>query len=198
MRGRARHPRLMIIGSIATALRFGSVAVSIRHAQALPVQGARAYGRRTRWLLALVHPLFSTSGHAPEGLWRGTQPTSWTTVGRILSGLSVLALVRVWRGLHRLGTVTWLMASDYGWPQSALCRGSHHPHEVLTMFPAWCGLALIMGAWLVLVLGLPWFLLVLRRRIIQEKQVRPQHCSQYATRLLPRRAQDPTLGHPSA
>jgi hypothetical protein len=55
-----------------------------------------------------------------------------------------------------------------------------------------------MGAWVVLVLGLPWYLLVLRRRIIQEEQVMRQHFPQYATRPVPPRAQDTTLGHPSA
>ena len=60
------------------------------------------------------------------------------------------------------------------------------------------GLALMMGAWLVLVLGLPLYLLVLRARIVQEEQVMRQHFPGYATRPLPPRVQDTTLGHPSA
>jgi isoprenylcysteine carboxyl methyltransferase (ICMT) family protein YpbQ len=39
-----------------------------------------------------------------------------------------------------------------------------------------------MGAWVVLVLGLPGYLLVLRARILQEEQVMHQHFPQYATR----------------
>jgi hypothetical protein len=42
VRGRAMHPRLMIMGCGAAALRFGSVVVSMRQAQALHAQGARA------------------------------------------------------------------------------------------------------------------------------------------------------------
>jgi hypothetical protein len=39
-----------------------------------------------------------------------------------------------------------------------------------------------MGAWIVLVLGLPCYLLVLRVRIRQEEAVMQQHFPQYATR----------------
>ena len=81
------HPRLMIMGSGAAALRFGSVAVSIRHAQALQAQGARAYGRRTRWLLALAHTLFSLGARA----------------GRVLAGHAAHALDD--RGPHPLRPV---------------------------------------------------------------------------------------------
>jgi len=191
------HPSLMIMFSVAAVLRLGSLAVSRRHEKALKAQGAREYGHRTSRLLALAHTLFYL-GALAEGLWRGTQPTPWTTVGLILYSISVIAFVLVWRALNKLWTVKLLIASDHVLNQSALFRWVRHPNYFLNIVPELCGLALIMGAWIVLVLGLPGYLLVLRRRIIQEEQVMQQHFPQYATGPLPPRAQDTTLGHPSA
>jgi isoprenylcysteine carboxyl methyltransferase (ICMT) family protein YpbQ len=37
-----------------------------------------------------------------------------------------------------------------------------------------------MGAWIVLVIGLPLYLLVLRKRIVQEEQVMHEHFPHYA------------------
>jgi isoprenylcysteine carboxyl methyltransferase (ICMT) family protein YpbQ len=187
----------MIMFGVAAVLRLGALALSMRNEQALKAQGAREYGRRTSHLLALTHTLFYL-GALAEGLWRGTQPTPWTTVGLILYGLSVFAFVLVWRALNRLWTVKLLIASDHVLNQSALFRWVRHPNYFLNIIPELCGLALIMGAWIVLVLGLPCYLLVLRVRIRQEEQVMQQHFPQYATRPLPPRAQDTTLGHPSA
>jgi len=192
----AVHPSLLIIFSVAVVLRLGSFALSMRNEQALKAQGAREYGQRTSRLLALAHTLFYL-GALAEGLWRGTQPMPWTTVGLLHYGLSVLTFVLVWRALHRFWTVKLLIASDHVLNQSALFRWVRHPNYFLNIVPELCGLALLMGAWLVLVLGLPGYLLVLRRRIIEEEQVMQQHFPQYATRPLPPCAQDTTLGHPS-
>ena len=164
------HLSLLIIFGVAVVLRLSSLALSIRNEQALKAQGAREYGQRTSRLLALAHTLFYL-GTLAEGLWRGTQPTSWTTVGLILYSLSVLAFVLVWRALHRLWTVKLLIASDHVLNQSALFRWVRHPNYFLNILPELCGLALIMGAWIVLVLGLPCYLLVLRVRIKQEEEV---------------------------
>ena len=190
------HPSLLTVFIVAVVLRLGSLALSIRNEQALKAQGAREYGQRTSRLLALAHTLFYL-GALVEGLWRGTQPTPWTTVGLILYGLSVIAFVLVWCALNRLWTVKLLIASDHVLNQSALFRWVRHPNYFLNIIPELCGLALIMGAWMVLVIGLPCYLLVLRVRIMQEEQVMHQHFPQYATRPLPPRAQDTTLGHPS-
>jgi isoprenylcysteine carboxyl methyltransferase (ICMT) family protein YpbQ len=148
------HPRLMILFSAAAVLRLGSLAVSMHNEKALKAQGAREYGHRTSRLLALAHTVFYL-GALAEGLWRGTQPTPWTTVGLILYGLSVIAFVLVWRALNRFWTVKLLIASDHVLNQSALFRWVRHPNYFLNIVPELCGLALLMGAWLVLVLGLP-------------------------------------------
>jgi len=81
--------------------------------------------------------------------------------------------------------------------QSALFRWVRHPNYFLNIIPELCGLALIMGAWIVLVLGLPCYLLVLRVRIKQEEAVMQQHFPHYAPRPVPPRARDTTLERPS-
>ena len=189
------HPSLMIVFFVAGVLRLGGLAVSMHNEKALKAQGAREYGRRTSRLLALAHTLFYLGAFA-EGLWRGTQPTPWTMVGLLLYAMSVIAFVLVWRALNRLWTVKLLIASDHVLNQSALFRWVRHPNYFLNIIPELVGLALIMGAWLVLVGGLPLYLLVLRRRIVQEEQVMHKHFPHYATLRLSPRDHDTTRDPP--
>jgi isoprenylcysteine carboxyl methyltransferase (ICMT) family protein YpbQ len=191
------NPLLLTLFIGALLLRVGSVAVSMRHEKALKAQGAREYGRSTSHLLAAAHALFY-GGALVEGLWRSTQPTRWTTVGLLLYGMSIIALLLVWRALHGFWTVKLLIASDHRLNQSALFRWVRHPNYFLNIIPELVGLALIMGAWMVLVIGLPLYLLVLRMRIVQEERVMKAHFPHYATRPCPPRDQDTTLGHPSS
>jgi isoprenylcysteine carboxyl methyltransferase (ICMT) family protein YpbQ len=191
------HPLLLTLFMIALLLRVGSVAVSRRHEKALKAQGAKEYGRSTSRLLAAAHILFY-GGALVEGLWRSTQPTWWTMVGVVLYGMSIIALVLVWRELQGLWTVKLIIASDHTLNQSALFRWVRHPNYFLNIIPELVGLALIMGAWLVLVVGLPLYLLVLRKRIVQEEQVMHEHFPQYATLRFPPPDQDTPRGHPSS
>src|SRR5262249_62436732 len=68
----------------------------------------------------------------------------------------------------------------------------------LNIIPELVGLALIMGAWIILVIGLPLYLLVLRKRIVQEEQVMREHFPHYATLRVPPRDHDTPRGHPSS
>jgi len=189
------HPLLLILFMSAVLLRVGSVAVSKRHEKALKAQGAREYGRSTSHLLAAAHTLFY-GGALLEGLWRRTQPTPWTTVGLVLYALAILALVLVWRALQGLWTVKLLIASDHRLNQSVLFRWVRHPNYFLNIIPELVGLALIMGAWIVLVVGLPLYLLVLRRRIVQEEKVMHKHFPHYSTLRLSPRDYDTTRDPP--
>ncbi len=191
------HPLLLTLFIGALLLRVGSVAVSMRHEKALKAHGAREYGRSNSHLLAAAHVLFY-GGALVEGLWRSTQLTRWTTVGILLYVLSIIALLLVWRELKGLWTVKLLIASDHPLNQSALFRWVRHPNYFLNIIPELVGLALIMGAWIVLVVGLPLYLLVLRRRIVQEEQVMHEHFPHYATPRFPPRDQDTNMGHPSS
>jgi isoprenylcysteine carboxyl methyltransferase (ICMT) family protein YpbQ len=186
------HPLLLTLFTGALLLRLVSVAVSRRHEKALKAHGAREYGRSTSHLLAAAHAMFY-GGALVEGLWRSTQPTRWTTVGMLLYGMSIMALVFVWRELKGLWTVKLLIAPDHTLNQSALFRWVRHPNYFLNIIPELVGLALIMGAWLVLVIGLPLYLLVLRARIVQEEQVMQAHFPGYATLPFPPRDQDTNI-----
>lgn len=190
------NPMLLTLFIVAALLRLGSVAVSLRNEKALKAQGAREYGQRTSQLLAVAHTLFY-GGTLAEGIWRSTQPTLWTTIGLLLYGLSIMAFLLVWHALHRFWTVKLLIASDHILNQSALFRWVRHPNYFLNIIPELVGLALIMGAWMVLVPGLPLYLLVLRVRIVQEEQVMQEHFPHYATLPVPPGDQD-TTGHPSS
>ena len=191
------NPLLLTLFLLASVLRVGSLVVSMRHEKALKARGAREYGQGTSRLLALAHTLFYV-GALVEGLWRRTPPTPWTVGGVVLYGLSVLALLVVWRELNGLWTVKLLIASDHSLNQSVLFRRVRHPNYFLNILPELVGLALMMGAWLVLVLGLPLYLLVLRARIVQEEQVMRQHFPAYATVSGPLRSSDIPREHPSA
>jgi isoprenylcysteine carboxyl methyltransferase (ICMT) family protein YpbQ len=191
------HPLLLLLFLGAALLRVGSVAVSKRHEKVLKAQGAREYGQSTSHLLAAAHTLFY-GGALAEGLWRRTQPTPWTLVGLLLYGLAILALVLVWRELQGLWTVKLIIASDHRLNQGTLFRWVRHPNYFLNIIPELVGLALIMGAWIVLMIGLPLYLLVLRKRIVQEEQVMHEHFPHYAPPRFSPRAQDTTRGHPSS
>jgi len=191
------HPLLLALFIGAVLLRAGSVAVSRRNEKALKVHGAREYGRSTSHLLAAAHTLFY-SGALVEGLWRNTQPTLWTIVGLLLYVISIITLVLVWRELQGLWTVKLIIASDHKLNQTALFRWVRHPNYFLNIIPELVGLALILGAWIVLVGGLPLYLLVLRKRIVQEEQVMHEHFPRYATLRFPPRDQDAHSGHPSS
>ncbi len=191
------HPILMTLFIGALVLRLGSVAVSMRNEKALKVNDAREYGRSNSRLLATAHALFYL-GALAEGLWRSTQPTRWTTVGILLYVMSIMAFLLVWRELNRLWTVKLIIASDHILNQSALFRWVRHPNYFLNIIPELVGLALIMGAWMVLVIGLPLYLLVLRVRIVQEEQVMKKHFPRYSTLPFPPRDQDTNSGHPSS
>jgi isoprenylcysteine carboxyl methyltransferase (ICMT) family protein YpbQ len=188
------HPLLLTLFIGALLLRLGSVAVSRRHEKALQARGAREYGRSTSHLLAAAHAMFY-GGALVEGLWRSTQPTRWTTVGMLLYGLSIIALALVWRELKGLWTVKLIIASDHTLNQSTLFRSVRHPNYYLNIIPELVGLALIMGAWLVLVVGFPLYLLVLRVRIVQEEQVMQAHFPHYAPLPFPPRDQDTNSDH---
>src|SRR5207253_5068813 len=177
--------RLLLFRGVAL-LRVRAVACSKRHEKVLKAQGARVYGQSASHPLAAAHTVFY-SGTLVEGLWRRTQPTPWTTVGLLLYALGILALVLVWRELKGLWTIKLLIASDHRLNQSTLFRWVRHPNYFLNILPELVGLALIMGAWLVLVLGLPLYILVLRRRIVQEEQVMREHFPHYATLRFPPR-----------
>ena len=168
------NPIVIIMYVVAALLRLGSLAVSIRNEKALKGAGAIEYGEKNSRLLAIAHVLFYTFALV-EGILRKTQPTTWTTVGIILYVIAMIVLWLVWQELGRLWTVKLIIAPDHILNQSLLFRWVRHPNYFLNVIPELIGVALMMGAWMVLFIGLPLYLIVLGRRILQEEQVMKQH-----------------------
>jgi isoprenylcysteine carboxyl methyltransferase (ICMT) family protein YpbQ len=168
------NPIIITMYIVAALLRLGSLAVSIRNEKALKGAGAIEYGEKNSRLLATAHVLFYTFTLV-EGILRKTQPTTWTTVGIVLYVFAMISLCLVWRELGRLWTVKLIIAPDHVLNQGRLFRWVRHPNYFLSLIPELIGLALIMGAWMVLLIGLPLYLIVLGVRIVQEERVMKRH-----------------------
>ena len=169
---------LIIIFINALIFRVGSLVYSIRNEKRLKANEAIEYGKLNSSLLAVAHVLYYF-GALAEGLWRGTQPSFWTGMGVALYIVSVIFLFLVWRELKGLWTVKVIIAPDHNLNQSALFRAVRHPNYYLNIIPELIGLAMIMGAWLILFVGLPLYLIVLRRRIVLEERVMKERFPQY-------------------
>jgi len=159
-------------------LRLATVAVSLRNEKRLKASGAVEYGKTNSIALTIAHVLFYFAALG-EGLWRATQPSLWTTIGIAFYLLSIIALLLVWRELRDLWTVKLIIAANHTLNQSALFRWLRHPNYFLNILPELIGLALILGAWFVLFLGLPLYLIVLRARIVTEERVMKEHFPRY-------------------
>jgi isoprenylcysteine carboxyl methyltransferase (ICMT) family protein YpbQ len=183
------NPILIILFVVAVVWRLGGLTLSIRNEKALKANGAIEYGRQNSIRLSIIHILFYVAALV-EGLWRNTQPTMWTTVGVVLYAISIIALLFVWRELSYLWTVKLIIASDHVLNQSTLFRWVRHPNYFLNIIPELIGLALIMGAWIVLAIGLPLYLCILWLRIAQEEQVMKTHFPDGLTLLFPAEGQE--------
>jgi isoprenylcysteine carboxyl methyltransferase (ICMT) family protein YpbQ len=168
------NPILVGLYILASLLRLGSLAVSMRNEKALKAAGAIEYGETHSRLVAIAFTLFYVSTLV-EALWRGTQLTIWTTVGIILYIVAIGVLLLVWRELGRFWTVKLIIAPDHVLNQGTLYRWVRHPNYFLNVIPELVGLALMMGAWTVLTFGLPIFLIILGIRISQEERIMKAH-----------------------
>jgi len=168
------NPILVGLYILASLLRLGSLAVSMRNEKALKAAGAIEYGEKHSRLVSIAFVLFYTLSLI-EGLWRGTQLTIWTAVGMILYGIAMVVLLLVWRELGRFWTVKLIIAPDHVLNQGTLYRWVRHPNYFLNVIPELIGLTLMMGAWTVLTLGLPLFLIILGIRIGQEERILKAH-----------------------
>ena len=169
---------------MASLLRLASLAVSIRNEKALKADGAIEYEANHSRLLAISFTLFYTVTLI-EALWRSSQLTRWSMVGIALYIIALGVLLLVWRELGRLWTVKLIISPNHVLNQGRLYQWVRHPNYFLNVIPELIGLALMMGAWLVLLTGLPLFLIILGIRIIQEERIMKHHFPDGATLLFP-------------
>ena len=180
------NPILVGLFILVSLLRLGSLAVSIRNEKALKADGAVEYGVTHSRVVAIAFTLYYALTFI-EAFWRGAQPTGWTTFGVVLYVLSMIALLLVWRELGRFWTVKLIIASDHQLNRGILYRWVRHPNYFLNVIPELIGLALIMGAWRVLAIGLPIWFIILVIRIIQEERVIKEHFPDGITLTFPSR-----------
>ncbi|WP_010140378.1 isoprenylcysteine carboxylmethyltransferase family protein [Oceanicola sp. S124] len=155
---------------LSAALRITSLVVSMRNERRLREAGAAEHHAVTTTLLALAHVTYYVSGFA-EGLWRLAPADGITLLGLALYAASMLALFWVIRELGRLWTVKLMLARDHELVTSTLFARMRHPNYYLNILPELIGFALVMHAWYTLIIGLPLYAMVLRRRIEQEERI---------------------------
>ena len=162
---------LFMIGFIVIAaiLRFAALAVSIRNEKRLKEGGAVEYGADTSTVLALVHIVFYLAAIA-EGLWRAAPVSAVTVTGIVIYTLSMIALAWVLKTLGRFWTVKIIIARDHELVTNRFFRMIRHPNYYLNIIPELIGFALALQAYATLIIGLPVYLVILRRRIRQEEE----------------------------
>jgi len=161
-----------MIGFIAaaTALRLGTLAVSIRNEKRLKRDGATEYHAATTALLALAHVSYYLAAFA-EGLFRPAPPDWVTVAGMAIYAFGIGALFWVIAVLGRFWTVKMVVARDHVLVENRLFRAVRHPNYFLNILPELIGLALALHAWGTLLIGLPVYLVILAARIRQEERV---------------------------
>lgn len=163
---------------IAAAARLGSLLVSRRNERALRERGAREHGVATSRVLALAHVAFYTAALL-EAAARRPPLDGVALAGVVLYVLAMLALARVMVELGALWTVRLYLAPDHELRRGWLLRTVRHPNYLLNVVPELVGLALVLHAWWTLALGLPVYLLILGRRVLQEERVMRSRFSDY-------------------
>lgn len=163
---------------IAIVLRVATLAISIRNEKRLRQNGAVEFGASTSKLLAGAHVVFYLVAIAEGFLWYA--PVSWiNVVGMALYAVSMGVLFWVIASLGRFWTVKIFLASDHQLNVNWLFRLVRHPNYFLNIVPELIGFALALQAFWTLVIGLPVYALILKRRIDEEEEAMRERFVQY-------------------
>ena len=169
---------LILFLAVAAMLRAGSLAISVRNEARLRAAGGIEHHATTTKMLAVAHVAFYVLGFI-EGIWRAPALDWIALVGTALYAGSMLALVWVICQLGRVWTVKLIIAKDHELVTAPLFARLRHPNYFLNILPELLGYALVMHAWYTLVIGLPLYALILRRRISQEERIMRAHFAGY-------------------
>ncbi len=171
---------LTMIVFIAAAFlaRIASLAVSISHERALKRDGAKEYGMLNSALLALAHLAFYRAA-VIEGAIRSASFDAISLAGLILYIFAMLSLLAVMRLLGRLWTVKLLIARDHELVSHPLFRWVRHPNYFLNILPELAGFALVLHAFVTLIIGLAIYSIPLIIRIRQEEAVMQERFESY-------------------
>lgn len=163
---------------IAVILRLGGVFVSRRNEVRMRAEGAKEHGAGNSRLIAMLHAAVYLASFL-EGWWRETTIDSLTWLGLALYAFAMLALLYVIRELGGFWTIKVLIAPSHSLKKSRLFRIVRHPNYYLNIIPELLALALIMKAWLTLVILYPVYLAALIRRIRTEEAAMRRYFPDY-------------------
>jgi len=162
----------------ALCIRLISLGISIQHEKKLKAAGAKEYGKANSLVLTLSHILFYFLA-ITESMTMDKIINNYTTAGIVLFLFSMIALFVVIRQLGNLWTVKLIIAPVHQVNQSFLFRMIRHPNYFLNVIPELIAIGLICQSWMVLVIGLPVYLIPLGIRIYQEESMMRQHVKGY-------------------
>ncbi len=97
----------------------------------------------------------------------------------MLYSISVISIIFVIRLLGRLWTVRLLIAPNHSLIRHPLFRIVRHPNYYLNILPELAGFALVLHAYLTLLIGLPLYLIPLVTRMHQEEAVMRRNFTDY-------------------
>ena len=164
--------------AFALLFRIATVIVSIRNQRVLKEAGAIEFGVRNSNVLALAHVLFFISAII-EAILRPPVFDTISIIGLVLYSISVISILFVIRLLGRLWTVRLLIAPNHSLIRHPLFRIVRHPNYYLNILPELAGFALVLHAYLTLLIGLPLYLIPLVTRMQQEETVMRKNFTDY-------------------
>lgn len=159
----------LFIGA-AILFRLAMLLVSVRNEKALRRDGAVEHGAATSRWLAASHILFYFAAIA-EGLYRAPAFDAVAVVGLALYLFGAAMLLLVSRLLGPLWTVKLMIAREHVLVEHPLFRRVRHPNYFLNILPELAGFALVLHAWMTLVLGIVLYAVPLALRIREEERV---------------------------
>jgi isoprenylcysteine carboxyl methyltransferase (ICMT) family protein YpbQ len=169
---------ILSIFVVALGIRLISLFVSISNEKKLKAAGALEYGKTNSLILTLSHIVFYGLA-ITEALVKNKIINEYTYAGLALFAFSMFILFMVIKHLGHLWTVKLIIAPDHHVVRSFLFKFFRHPNYFLNVIPELIAIALICQAWMVMMIGLPLYLIPLIIRIYQEEMIMRQKVAGY-------------------
>jgi isoprenylcysteine carboxyl methyltransferase (ICMT) family protein YpbQ len=136
------------------------------------------YGKRNTLVLVLFHTLFYVACLG-ESLLLQKRANDFTTFGMMLFIFSMAILAIVIYHLRDMWTVKLIIAPQQKVNRSFIFKYFRHPNYFLNVVPELISIAFICQAWYTLTIGLPFYLIPLTIRIVQEEKIMRKHFNDY-------------------
>lgn len=164
---------IFMIFAIFFVLRLLSLFISIKNEKRLIRMGAVQYGKLVSLLLTLSHICYYISS-LYEGYATGAVFNNYSAFGTGLMTFAYLILFYVIYKLRDVWTLKVYIAPNHRIDKSFLFKVVKHPNYFLNIIPELIGLALLCNAWRTLMIGLPFYFILLAIRIVQEERAMKQ------------------------